>query len=253
MKNEFVLRLENNNQTITVNDTSNNHLLQRCQDHWYHRKDIRYLSTKKESVFSKKYILNKLSPPQYLFIHIPKTGGTSFKFNVIYNPNLSKKIAIYHKIKYPPSDSRLLNIFKEKKKMFTLLRDPTEAAVSAYFHFNHLVKMKKIVFFDKVSNMQTKFLLGYDIFSDIKINACEFDNLLKFIEDKKLIVGILKRKSMINIYKLLELQIDEVDNYILNKSVGIAYKKKDISMSLRQYIKKINTYDYKLYQHIYSS
>ena len=45
---------------------------------------------------------------------------------------------------------------------------------------------------------------------------------------------------MIKIYNLLELRFDEVDNYILNKKVGISYKKKDVSDNLREYIKKNN-------------
>ena len=101
--------------------------------------------------------------------------------------------------------------------------------------------------------MQTKFLLGYDIFSDYKIKSSDFDDLIKLIDDKKLIVGIQKRKSMIDIYNLLELQFDDVDSYILNKKVGISYKKKDISVDLRKYIKKNNIYDYKLFEYVMNS
>ena len=137
--------------------------------------------------------------------------------------------------------------------MFTLLRDPTDTIISAYYHFKHLVKVKNFVFFDQVSNMQTKFLLGYDIFSDYKIKTNEFDDLIKLIDDKKLIVGIQKRKSMIKIYNLLELRFDEVDNYILNKKVGISYKKKDVSDNLREYIKKNNNFDYRLFDYVMKS
>ena len=58
---------------------------------------------------------------------------------------------------------------------------------------------------------------------------------------------------MIKIYNLLELRFDEVDNYILNKKVGISYKKKDVSDNLREYIKKNNNFDYRLFDYVMKS
>jgi hypothetical protein len=113
--------------------------------------------------------------------------------------------------------------------------------------------MKHFAFFDSLSNMQTKFLLGYDIFSDYKITTRDFDNLLKLIDDKKLIIGIQKSKSMNDIYNLLELPNDEVDNYILNKKKGIGYQEEDVSKSLREYIKKRNMYDQRLFEYVLQS
>ena len=83
--------------------------------------------------------------------------------------------------------------------------------------------------------------------------GCFLLRLIKLIDDKKLIVGIQKRKSMIQIYNLLELRFDEVDNYILNKKVGISYKKKDVSDNLREYIKKNNNFDYRLFDYVMKS
>ena len=59
MKKEFFLRTEKDNQTIIVNEKTNAHLLQRCQDHWYHKKDIKYLANKKPNIFSIKRIFNQ--------------------------------------------------------------------------------------------------------------------------------------------------------------------------------------------------
>ena len=59
MKKEFFLRTEKDNQTIIVNEKTNAHLLQRCQDHWYHKKDIKYLANKKPNIFSIKKIFNQ--------------------------------------------------------------------------------------------------------------------------------------------------------------------------------------------------
>ena len=92
MKTDFILYRENSNKPIRVNENSNRDLLQRCQDNWYHKLDIKYLHSKKwYHKLGIKYLHNKKLEAQYLFIHIPKTGGISFKFNVIYNRYMNKK------------------------------------------------------------------------------------------------------------------------------------------------------------------
>ena len=48
MKTDFILYKENSNKPIIVNEKSNAELLQRCQDNWYHRLEIKYLETKKK-------------------------------------------------------------------------------------------------------------------------------------------------------------------------------------------------------------
>lgn len=254
MKTDFILYRENSNKPIIVNENSNKDLLQRCQDNWYHKLDIKYLNSKKwYHQLGIKYLNNKKAEVQYLFIHIPKTGGISFKFNVIYNRYMNKKIAIYHKFNYPPKNISELNIFKENKKMFTLLRNPTKTVISAYFHFNHMVKMNLVDFCNQFTDMQTKFLLGYDIYSTYEVTNNDLNKIKKLIDEKKLIVGIHKTKKMIDIYNLLELPIDKVDNYVLNKKIDVYYKLRDIPYGLKQHIKKINIYDNLLYDYVLNS
>ncbi len=92
-KSNFILYKEKSSQPIIVNKKTNTFLLERCQSYWYHTLDIRYLENKK---WISKLGINGLKHKEkivtdYLFIHIPKTGGMSFKFNVIYNSHLKKK------------------------------------------------------------------------------------------------------------------------------------------------------------------
>ena len=45
-------------------------------------------------------------------------------------------------------------------------------------------------------------------------------------------------KKMNDIYNLLELDLDKVDKYVLNKKIGVNYKYRDIPMALKKHIKK---------------
>jgi hypothetical protein len=101
--------------------------------------------------------------------------------------------------------------------------------------------------------MQTKFLLGYDICSSYEVNNVDLNRIKKLIDEKKLVVGIHKTKKMNDIYNLLELDLNKVDKYVLNKKIEVKYKYRDIPMALKKHIKKINIYDNMLYDYVLNS
>ena len=134
--------------------------------------------------------------------------------------------------------------------MFTLLRDPTKTVISAYYHFNHVLKISMSDFCNKYTNIQTKFLLGYDICSSYEVTIKDVNRIKKLIDEKKLIIGVHKTKKMLDIYNLLELQVGQVDDYILNKKIDVKYKINDISNDLKKHIKTTNNFDNMLYDYV---
>lgn len=134
--------------------------------------------------------------------------------------------------------------------MFTLLREPTKTVISAFYHFNHILKISLVDFCNKYRNIQTKFLLGYDICSSYEVTIKDVSRLKKLIDEQKLIIGVHKTKKMLDIYNLLELEEGQVDNYILNKKIDVKYKINDISTDLKKHIKTINIYDNMLYDYV---
>ena len=49
---------------------------------------------------------------------------------------------------------------------------------------------------------------------------------------------------------LLELQVGQVDDYILNKKIDVKYKINDISNDLKKHIKTTNNFDNMLYDYV---
>ncbi len=55
---------------------------------------------------------------------------------------------------------------------------------------------------------------------------------------------------MNKIYNLLELPIDKVDTYVLNKKKYIKYKPSNISRSIKEKIRVLNSLYYALYNYV---
>jgi hypothetical protein len=108
-------------------------------------------------------------------------------------------------------------------------------------------------FCEQFTNMQIKFLLGYDIFSLIEINENHFQMIKKLIDEKKLVVGIHQTEKMNDIYELLDLPLDKVDRYVLNKKKYLSYKPSDINSEAKKRIKELNTFDYRLFNYVSKS
>jgi len=234
------------NKEIIISKKKNKILYNTLENLWFHTGEIKY------------YINNIINPnisnTDFLFIHIPKTGGISFKLNVLHNPqyNLIHKISIYHIITL--GNDKMFDIFQNDFKLFSIIRNPTKIIFSCYYYFKHLMLKNNInisieQFIESYKNIQIKFLLGYCIFSNYEVTKKDYNKIINLINIKKLTIGVYEKNYMNNIYSMLNIH-NHVDMYILNKNNN-DYNKDAIEND--SYIKKIieyNNYDFMLYNYI---
>ena len=240
MKSDFILYKRSSKKPIVVNEKVNSSLLKRCQDHWYHKRDIKWNS---KTSWLQKLSLSKSDDFDALFIHIPKTGGTSFKFNVLYNEHLKKKVAIYHLFRYPPKNGKSVDFFTIDPVKFSLVRDPVDTVISVYNHFNHIMNMSFTHFYRRHFDMQTKFLLGYDLLDEHTVTDREFYSIENQIREGNLVLGDITRNKVSAIYKVLELNPKEVDDYVLNKKVDGIKTRTNINLEQLEEIRTLNQMD----------
>ena len=236
------------NRYVIITKDGDKELYNRLEDTWYHRGEHKYFLP--ETSFGNIVIddnnkdINGTDDREFLFIHIPKTGGISFRLNIIHNPRyyLKNKIVIYHFI--TTENNKYLDIFNTNYKLFTIIRDPVKFVISCYIYFQCSKPLKTFV--DTYRNMQLKFLLGYSIFSVGNVTKKGFDKIIELVNNNRLTVGIYEGNKMKNIYRLLN--INHSDNYILNKSNQTI----DITDDIKTYIINANEYDVKFYDYIYN-
>ena len=185
-----------------------------------------------------------------VYLHIPKTGGKCLINDI--------KDVVKHRILYYHISLPILDIFNEKRFMITILRNPIDRTISEYYHmgivrFNMYDKqcntIEDYIKSNRVRNTQVKFLLGYDMYDDIKITENDVSKIKKLIDDKKIYVGILEEWKTYSIYKLLDLpyndaKIPEEDIKIKNK------RKRNVSSDIREQIKENNKLDFMLYDYV---
>ena len=225
-----------------------------------------------------------------IFLHVPKTGGSTFVGLLKDSIKISKinkdipthiidnigNIQIKH-IDFSNEERRFQcpEIFKnnvqESTKVFMLLRDPVERIISEFNFQYHLLKGKegnknaaiisklkpipnsldKYIAFPNTQNYQTKFLLGRKIADPKKVSNDEFDLIMNGIKNIPIYCGITEEYS-----SFLELFQDET-GLKLKKKITIRKKtpkelKLDYDETLKKKIIELNQYDYALYDFVKS-
>ena len=228
------------------------------------------------------------SKNKVVFLHVPKTGGSTFVGLLKDSIKLSKKeklipshiidqignVQIKH-IDFSNNDRRfqypeILNSEIEKNtKVFMLLRDPVERIISEFNFQFHLLNGKegnknaaiisklkpiptsinKYIEFPNTQNYQTKFLLGRKIADPKSVSNDEFKMIINGVKNIPIYCGVTEDySSFLHLFQ-------EETGIQLNKKITIRKKtpqeyKRDISDDLKKKILKLNQYDYKLYNYV---
>lgn len=242
---------------------------------------IFFLLTRKKNkrVFSEQDTMNE---KQYVFIHIPKSGGsTIIKYLVTLFPNYylinqaqfptpdiisNKQLLTFDKIGALGSPCRFLYDHEwSKSTMFLLsIRNPVSLKLSEFYFYNHLVhqanngfpeklmkKFSTLVSFLKNGmshNTQTKYLLGRDILDPAPVTDEEFNRLIEWIKGHKVFAFLVERLG-----ECLSLFEDSrnlrgPDEILRYKQNYFKPKESDLLSSTINLIKENNKYDFLLYQ-----
>lgn len=202
-----------------------------------------------------------------IFIHIPKTGGTSI--NCMMQETDWQTIPDYHyrHIIYQTKQSNSGDIFDQSlvKKykqefIFTMLRHPVDRLVSEYFflrkhdEFMSLLEsqpssFEEFIELKQTSNYMLKFLNGDYIYDEREMDEKRADEIIASIDELDIHVGI---------YEHFDLSLNyftAVGGFEWPKKIEIKRATinrphiKSISKSVQQKILKNNALDLKLYQH----
>lgn len=201
-----------------------------------------------------------------IFIHIPKTGGTTlncamhnqeipidanFNFrHIVYETKCSNSGDIFNPLNYEKY---------QDYKIFMMLRHPVDRIISEYYflkerdEFISLIKPYPKSFEEYISNKQTgnymcSFLLGYPIFSSKLVDESDLQLIKNTINELDITVGIYEKFEAS--LSLFESKVGiHFPNKIHNKRVTIKRPSSlEISEELKSLIIKYNSLDMKLYE-----
>ncbi|MFT5600574.1 MAG: hypothetical protein ACI9N1_000809 [Flavobacteriales bacterium] len=209
--------------------------------------------------------MTKTKKSKRIFIHIPKTGGTSINCDMHGTEWQTQPGFNYRHIIYQTKCSNSADIFDPKSnekyvgfEVFMMLRDPIDRLFSEYYflrdrpEFFSLLSKKPNNFYEycMLSNTQNgmiKFLLGKKIYSNMPVFEKHFQQIESSIYDLDIKVGVFERyKESLSYFS----QCFDFDwSRTMNKK-RMTLSKPDMHGLSNEQIEKIrilNSYDYKLY------
>jgi len=203
-------------------------------------------------------INDALDEYQFIFAHIPRTGGKTIR-HVIRN-NCQDRLVFTHHFN-ETKEIYNQNLKTLKKKIITIIRNPITRLISEWVSygmaFTNVSNIYDYINDDNRKNNMCKFLLGYQIYDNIEINISHFNTIKNLIVSEDLVVGIFEDWNMDPIYNLLD--IPKTEHNIRPPTIDSAQlellwkkRKNDIIIDdkLKHYIYKNNEFDVLLYNFV---
>ena len=202
-----------------------------------------------------------------IFIHIPKTGGTTI--NCVMNKSQwqTKPDFNYRHIIYETKKSNSQDIFNpinynkyDNYHIFMLLRNPIDRLISEYYfikdrpEFMSLIKPIPRNLNEYIKNKQTQnymigFLLGKRMYNEDLVTEDDFDLVINTIENLNINVGIFEDYPKSLAYFSSITGIKWPKNIDIKRITLNRPKLDDISDEIKQLIIKNNALDFKLYEY----
>ena len=203
---------------------------------------------------------------ELIFIHIPKTGGTTINsaMNGTYwqtKPGYNYR----HILSDKSSNSGDIFLQKNKEKyqndkIFMMLRHPVDRLISEFYFINNrneftkLIKSKPKSFEDYVKSPQTQnyvvnFLKGNRMYSTVRPTDRDLDSIIEAIETLPIHVGIFERFSESLSFFTKHTGIQWKKEIPIKRMTIRRPKVEALSKELIDCIEKNNSLDLKLYEH----
>jgi hypothetical protein len=208
----------------------------------------------------------KVSKDKIIFIHIPKTGGTTVNTAMQGTFWQTTPDFNYRHIDGKTMISNSGDIFRSSSiekykdfKIFTMFRDPVDRILSEYSFikerrdFMNLLKPQPKSFEEYVMNSQTsngvlKFLLGNRMYSPVKLTEDDLQRAIGVIHEIPIHIGIFEEFGKSLSYFSAVTGIDWGKKIEVKRITFKRPRIKDISDEIKQIIAEKNQLDIKLYQ-----
>jgi hypothetical protein len=202
-----------------------------------------------------------------IFIHIPKTGGTTINtamHNVYWNtqPDFNYRHIDLKTKKSSSADIFNVNNLDRYKdyNVFTMLREPVDRMISEYYFFKErkeyvkFLRKPPVTFAEYYKNTQTQnymvgFLVGKRIYDTKPATQQDLDTVLEVIEQLPIHVGIFEHFNQSLGYFKEKTSIEWAKQLEAKRMTFNRPSTSDISDEEKKAILKLNHLDSKLYNH----